>query len=327
MLLGVLVSAQARINNASMEPDTRIFTKEGEDTIVNFPSSYLDYYPKINVIFPEGYDNPDARFCSVYIINGEEMPRSALYDILGRKDAGRCVYVNVRLNASSSSEELLGFLTRDLLPYVEVNYKTGNRSSDRIILAAEGYGVSLISALAPLSEYFGNFALSFYTNTAMPEISDSVRNDVSLWLVGTSGNMLRLQNKLEEKGLKFFDNFAYLTVDTSPGEKPSLKNIFNLSYFLDKEEFLPLKGKGILSVKSASSSSEESFGFKVEIKGRKGFKAEYIPSVLKIAPPFLSWDASKGLMSVIYGAQPGKVKITGMAGDAASFDASFKITK
>ncbi len=327
MLLAVFVSAQTRIVPASMEGDMRIFNKEGEDVIVYFPSQYLKYEPKINIVFPKDYDKAERRFCSVYVINKEEMPREAVYKELGEDAAERCLYVNVRFNAIPSSAELEGFLSRELLPYIEVNYKTENQEEYRILLAGEGYSASVLNALPGLGNYFGNFALSFYVNTAMPVDLEGISKNISVWSLGSKGNMIRLQSLLEKNGLKFFDNFAYLTVDNSGSKAPSLGEIFNLGYFLDKGKIVPLKAKGVFGVKSAGATSEERFGFKLEIKGKRSFKAEYIPSSLKIAPPFLSWDFEKGLMNVIYGAQAGKVKVTGMAGDAVSFDASFKISK
>lgn len=327
MFLAVIVSAQVRIVPVSTEGDMRIFNKEGEDVIVYFPSEYLKYEPKINVVFPKDYDTAETRFCSVYVINKEELPREALYKEFGNSAAERCLYINVRFNAIPSSAELEGFLTRELLPYIEVNYKAENQEEYRILLTGEGYSASVLNALPGLGNYFGNFALSFYVNTAMPGNLEGINKNISLWALGSKGNMIRLQSVLEGNGLKFFDNFAYLTVDNSGNKEPSFKDIFNLGYFLDKAKILPLKAKGVFGVKSASATSEERFGFKLEVKGKKNFKAEYIPSSLKIAPPFLSWDFDKGLMNVIFGAQPGKVKVTGMAGDAVSFDASFKISK
>ena len=327
MLTAVLASAQVRIAPASEEGDMRIFNKEGEDVIVYFPSEFLKYEPKINVVFPKGYDKAEERFCSVYVANKEEMPRETLYKEFGSAAAERCVYVNIRFNSIPSSSELEGFLTRELLPYIEVNYRVENQEEYKILLAGEGYSASVLNALPGLSNYFANFALSFYVNTAMPDNLDGINNKISLWALGSKGNMIRLQGALEKNGLDFFDNFAYLTVDNSGNKAPSFKEIFNLGYFLDKSEILPLKAKGVFGVKSASATSEERFGFKLDVKGKKDFKAEYIPSSLKIAPPFLSWDFEKGLMNVIYGALPGKVKVTGMAGNAGSFDASFKISK
>lgn len=327
MVLAVLASAQIRITPASMQQDMRIFNKEGEDTIVFFPSEYLGYAPKINVVFPEGYNADGARFCSVYVINKDELPKDALYTSFPKEYAGKCLFVNIRFNNIPSAKALEGFMSRELLPYMEINYKVESSSEAKIILAGEGYSAPVINALSDLSGYIGGFALSFYVNTAMPGGFEGVSKSARVWALGSKGNMARLQNSLEDAGLKFFDNFGYKIVETASSNPPDLKDILNLTYLLEKDSLKPLKAKGVFSVKSASSVSEERFNFWLDVTGKKGLKLNYIPSSLKIAPPFLSWDYDTASFGVIYGAQPGKVKISGFAGDVLPFEVPFKITK
>lgn len=327
MVLAVLASAQIRITPASMQQDMRIFSKEGEDTIVFFPSEYLGYAPKINVVFPDGYEADEARFCSVYVINKEELPRAALYSSFPKEYAGKCIFVNIRFNNIPSAKALDGFLGRELLPYMEVNYKIDASENAKIILAGEGYSAPVINALPSLSGYISGFALSFYVNTAMPAGFEGASKSARVWAVGSMGNMARLQSALEAAGLKFFDNFGYKIVDNAGVNPPDLKDILNLTYLLEKDSLKPLKAKGAFSAKSASAVSEERFNFWLDITGKKGLKLNYIPASLKIAPPFLSWDYDTASFGVIYGAQPGKVKISGFAGDVLPFGVSFKITK
>lgn len=327
MIFAVFASAQVRITPVSMQQDMRIFSKEGEDTIVFFPSDYLGYAPKINVVFPEGYDARQTRFCSVYVINKEELPKEALYASFPKEYAGKCLFVNVRFNNIPSAKALEGFLGRELLPYMETNYKIDASASAKVLLAGEGYSAPVINVLGGLSGYINNFALSFYVNTAMPGLFEGADKDVKVWAVGSLGNMARLQSSLEKSGFKFFDNFGYQIVENSGANPPALRDILNLHYLLEKDSLKPLKAKGVFSAKSASSVSEERFNFWLEASGKKGLKLNYIPASLKIAPPFLSWDYDTASFGVIYGAQPGKVKISGFAGDVLPFEASFKITK
>ena len=58
-----------------------------------------------------------------------------------------------------------------------------------------------------------------------------------------------------------------------------------------------------------SVGQEESADFWAQVKTKAGI-INYVPRDLKFSPPFLSWDYTAARLSAIYGAAPGKVKIS-----------------
>ena len=139
--------------------------------------------------------------------------------------------------------------------------------------------------------------------------------------------MLRLQDLLEKSGLKFFNNFAYRIIKSENSKSVKFEKYTNLAYLLNKEECTLVKVTALFAPKSASATSEAEINFQVNLKNKNSCEIDYIPSSVKIAPPFLSWDSSKSALKVIYGAEPGKVKISGMVGEILPFSGTFKITK
>lgn len=329
MFLAGFVSAQVRIVPVSLKQseEMQIFSKEGEDTIIFFPSAYLNHKPKINVTLPDNYENSENRFCSVYILNKEELSKAGISSAFGKKYAGKCVYINIRFNSLPSSEALEGFLSRELLPYISVNYKVEDDSAFKTLMAGEGVSSSAISVMPALNAYFKNFSFLFYASTSMPGELKGLGNNISIWAAGTKGNMLRLQDLLEKSGLKFFNNFAYRIIKSENSKSVKFEKYTNLAYLLNKEECTPVKVTAVFAPKSASATSEAEINFQVNLKNKNSCEIDYIPSYVKIAPPFLSWDSSKSALKVIYGAEPGKVKISGMVGEILPFSGTFKITK
>ena len=306
----------------------RIFQKEGEDSIVNFPSDYLPYKPKINVVLPKDYEKADGRFCSVYTFGQGEMPKAGVEAFFPKEYSGRCIFVNVRLNGSLEKDKLEGFISKELLPYIETNYKTQESASFKTLMAGETYSYAVLNSLPVLSGYFGKFALMFYKSTSFPQKLEGVSDKISFYAAATLGNALRLEALLENSGLNFPDNFVFNIIDGQSVNPPALSGVFNFGYIFDAKTCKCEKVKAVFSAEEASSVSEEPVNFWLAVKGKKGCgDINYIPQSLKIAPPFLSWDYDKAAFTVIYGASKGKVKLSGRAGKTLPFTATFKITK
>lgn len=311
-----------------LREDMQIFPHEGEDVILYFPSVYLPYKTKINVVFPKDYDTKNGRFCSVYTLGSGEMPKNAVKEFFPQEYADKCVFVNIRLNNIPSGDILEKFLSKELLPYIETNYKIEEASSFKTLMSGEKYSSAVLEVMPALSNYFGNFAGLFYHSTAVPEDLAGISPEVSVFEAGSVENIARLQALFEQSGLKFYKNFAFKILNTESSKLPDLKTVFDFDYIFNKNLCKPVKAKAVFSADRASSTSEEPVSFWLTVKSKKNCgELNYIPSNFKTAPPFLSWDYDDVSFKVIYGAQPGKVKISGFIGELLPFDATFKITK
>ena len=327
--VSVFAAAQSvRIVPVTQQDGMRIFPKEGEESIVNFPSEYLPYKPKINIVLPKDYEQAEGRFCSVYTLGQGEMPKAGVETVFPKQYTQRCIFVNVRLSGSLEKDKLEGFISKELLPYIETNYKAQENPSFKTLMAGETYSSAVLNSLPVLSGYFGKFALMFYKSTSFPQILEGISDKISFYAAATLGNAGRLETMLENSGLNFPDNFAFNIIDGQSVNPPALSGVFNFGYIFDGQTCKYEKVKAVFSAEEASSVSEEPVNFWLALKGKKGCgDINYIPQTLKIAPPFLSWDYSKAAFTVIYGANKGKVKLSGRAGKVLPFTATFKITK
>ena len=312
----------------SLQEDMRIFPHGGEDVIVYFPSEYLPYKTKINVVLPKDYETQNGRFCSVYTLGSGEMPKTAVNEFFPQEYANKCVFVNVRLNNVVQSNLLEQFLSKELLPYIETNYKIEDTPSFKTLIAGEKYSSAVLDVLPALSNYFGSFAALFYHSTAMPDELSGVSPKISFFAAGSAGNIARIEALFEKNGLKFYKNFAFKVIKNESSNPPKLNTVLNFTYIFDKEVCKPLKAKGVFSRGSASSTCEEPIDFWLEVKSKKNCgEINYIPQKFKISPPFLSWDYEDASFKIIYGAQSGKVKLSGMIDDILPFNVAFKINK
>jgi len=305
--IAVLAAASVFAQHTTANESMRIFVKEGEEVLTRFPSKYLDNDARINVILPEGYAQAQGPFPAVYLLGNESLDKAGAQKIFGRSGfLAKAVLVVVKITGGGN---IADFTTRELVPYIDLNYKTDNLPQNRVITAEGQMAVKVLQMLAANNGYFYNAALLLQDNTAMPAFRDNFSSNLKVFAAGSVGNIARLQFQLEEKGLKFPVNFA--TVIFEPQNDDRQWSKLNFNYLLGGADKTPSKIKVYKSAGKISQKDEGPVRMWLEVKTKGGDIFNYIPRDLKFSPPFLEWDASSADLAVIYGATPGTVKISG----------------
>jgi hypothetical protein len=288
----------------------RIFVKDGEEVITRFPSKHLKGNIKINVILPDGYEQNNGRYDAVYIISKESFDKNRAKNLFSNSRAfSNLIFISININGIDYSGRLYPFLTEEILPFIDLNYKTKTDAQSRIIAASEGVAAEALGFFADENGYFLKLALLFQGATPMPQFHVNPSGGVSIFAAGTFGNMARIQTMLEEKGLKFIENFAYKILESN--DEQILWQEINFDFLLSG-----IKDRKAVSLKFYTSSDSlsierlDTVDMRLDIKTSGGYRINYIPKNLKIAPPFLNWEADKGELNIIPGATPSKVKIS-----------------
>jgi hypothetical protein len=291
-----------------LKEDMRVFVKNGEEVITRFPSQYLENRARFSVFLPEGYTDAQGRFPSFYILEREGSPQYERADFAANPAMAGAVVIVVSI---SGGGDAAAFLTRELLPYIDLNYKTDDTAQARTLLGADDMGLKIVEILA--SGGGASFKKAFaalYSVTAMPQLGDGFAPDVKITAAGTLGNMARLQQLLEGKNLKFAQNFTIAGAPCPPVEKCEIKPWAAYDYGWLNAPVAAVAGIAPrLSAGKISPDGSALLWLDVRFKG--GFAASYIPQVLKFSPPFLAWDPAAAELSVIPGATTGKVRISG----------------
>jgi len=307
--------------------DMRIFVKDGEEAITAFPARALKSEAKITVIFPEGYQDNLKKYPALYIISGVNMDKEQLANILPKEKQNMLV-ITIRLSAGAKTEGLEKFLYEEILPYFETNYRIDDLPANRAVAAGGDIAANILASIETLSNYFGNFALLFDNSAALPQLS-SLKKDIFVWASGNIDSLTRLQKAFEDGGLSCPQNFAYVfnstlsapqTKESAQKQTPARQNgdydyssfwaWINFDLLFNKNARAFKQANAFTAAKEISLSKNKPFSYWLNIMLADGYIINYVPRELKFAPPYLSWDFENALISVISGAEKGKVKIT-----------------
>lgn len=310
----------------TINDDMRIFIKDGQEAITRFPSAYLKEDFKINIIFPKDYDTTKERYPAVYLISDKNLEKAYIDTAFyGRKSQNpKAVFITIDIDADFNTQALAKFITLELFPYFETNYRILNTPEDRVLAASGEKALEIFEILSLKSGYFKNVALILTDTTAMPAV-EGAPSDISVWAAGSLSNMARLQTLLEKSGLSYLNNFAYRIINTKT-DKP-VWNEINLLYLLNKGSRGFVEAKSYLGVQKLSEADAKPVTLWLNIKTKGKYLVDYIPQTVKMSPPFFMWDPSSAQLNLIPGAEAGNVKLSGQLPFGGDFETSVKIVK
>jgi len=319
--------AQSASVHTTVKDDMRIFVKDGEEVLTSFPSKYLKTDVKIGVVFPKGYAKSIVSYPAVYIV-GENLvsKKQAEEDFYSRKaDNPDAVIISIISPLRQPSVKELGeFLTLEVLPYFELNYKISANPKDRVVALSGPLAIKGLEMLALKGDYFKNAAFILFDTTPLPKLEVPLQDDVTIWAAGSRSNMIRLQAMLESGGFNFPTRFAYKFASESKN-----KNVWsevNLNYLLNPSSRKVKKAQVYTSLKEIPLSVMPSFDLWLNV-GLKGYDVNYVPAEIKTAPPFFNWDFASASLTPIYGAEEGPVTVFGTLPTGKPFTGNLKIIK
>ena len=312
-------SAQQLLNQIGRAPvktvkpkgEMRIFVKDGEDVITNFPSDNLNTSPKIHIVLPTVKEQ--NRYPSIFIVSAEEIDKAKIQE---RYPAfyGKYYFVTIRLEEG----DFAAFLTKDLLPYIEVNYPISEDAAGRTLIAKNSFALNYLANLKILSAHVKNAALGFDYSSPLPGIEAA--KGLNLWAVGPVDNMAALHAVLAKQNLVYLQDFAYNIT------KDGAANYDNLDFLFNKEGRKITKITPYQQFKTLDLGRDYTSLFWLNLKAKSGYNLAYVPQDFRIAPPLLNWDREQAAFSIIPGAVEGKIKAYGKTEFGKKFSAKFKLT-
>lgn len=298
------------VKTAQPKKEMRIFVKDGEEVITNFATSYLTVAPKIHIVFAQ--QTNQERKPTVYIIADEEIDKAKIKEKL---PAYFDKYFFVTVKVEDTQANFTPFLTRELLPYVEVNYPVSAKPQERTLIAKNTFALNYLANLPELFEYLQNAILGFDYSSSLPEIK--APKGLNLWACGPLENMAALHKSLAANDLVYLQDFAYSITKKGQVVEPA-----NLDFLFNKEGRKITKTNIVQLLDTLDLSKDFAAPFWLNLTAKGGYKLSYVPQSVRISPPFLSWDKEQGLFTIIPGATAGKVRVDG----TTEFDKKFKAT-
>ena len=313
LLIGLLA-----VNAWAGEP--LMLVKPGREIFVNFPSAILPD-KAITVFLPEESVPLHQKYPVVYLLGVWPKDAPAAEAVL--KQASRkaiLVGLNVEESDLADPAKMVSFFSQELVPYIDSNYPTLDEPSFRVIGARGAAAVRVLGGLLARKQLFGR---ALIVNSGADTVSFAAADKkLRVLAAGSRAQMAALWKTLQ--GIKF----AYgkqVALRIMPDA--SLFDVLNLDYlFAPEEELAVAEVGGNLSAKKLFIASTEKTEFSTWVKLRNAMRFDYIALDLRIAPPYLRWDAAAGVLQPIAGAGAGKVKIS-VAVDKAVFSTKLKLKK
>ena len=317
--LFVLLSLLSCFTFVSAQEDSAIFIHPGRETFVYFPSKSLKNAHTVTFFLPEKAV-PLSRSYPVIVALGIVPKQAAEVAAFQTKYPSIVVGINfVESDYETKADDIVQFLSHEILPYVDTNYLTQTGPENRI-LAGYGKGAAKIALrVAQNPQLFGALAL-FSPGDVWQEVKQplAVRTLVSASQaeLALAQEVLHAQGKIfgPDFALRYFSGSAWLNgIDAAylfaPAAEVTLKK---LSAAVSKKD-LPLDGTQHAALRVWAVLADNSV-------------FNYIPLNLRVSPPYLNWTPTTGLLEVIPGAQKGTVRVRNLV-DNPGFQLKIKLKK
>lgn len=192
--------------------NTSIFAQEAIEKIcigekIKFRSEILNQVREISIKLPENYEDQDLSFPVHYVLDGEiifnsyssitelkaqneEIPAAL---IIGIANIDRRFDLNPRANGG----KFLDFITKELIPYIDKQYRTNN---DRVLTGYSMAGNYVIYALLNSQESFNMYLagspyrLDMYTNVDIDNLMQNLKSTKTLYTsIGSTDRVKQVQ--------------------------------------------------------------------------------------------------------------------------------------
>jgi predicted alpha/beta superfamily hydrolase len=341
-------------------PELTRTIKGNMETYTDFYSPSLGGTRTVHVLLPEGYNSSDQSYPTLYMLDGQNLfsPKSSPYGkcwhvpeilstlyatgkmkkvVLVAIDAGAermkdyTPFIGIdRDGAGGGAEAYSKFLSRDLVLFMETNYRLLRGPENRAIA---GSSLGGIMALYLMSKHPDMFSMAIAMSPAIgwnPQgVSDMIKNakfskDARIWMDtgmlegdyadGVMSEPLmfaRLETQMLSSGLVYGKNLlAYMDADGIHDEGAWGRRLpMPLRWMFGKEDMAvrSIDAQTSASALGITKPSPSTLIFRGRIKFKGGIEADYIPPQAKAAPPYLTWDGAFLLAS---GAEPVSVKLS-----------------
>ncbi len=292
----------------------------GRETFLHFPSSVLGNQYTLTVFLPEEKVPLSKRYPVVYVLGaGPQQAQQAQAFVRG--NGVLAVGINFTEKDYQNRAKIVEFISRELIPYIDTNYLTFAEPSQRFI-AAQGTEAALTAMeLFAKPHLFGGLAVASagdaLARLALPQAPFRV------FVSGTQQELALAQERLQWLGAAYGEGFA---LAYAPDGQDLFAGVDYAYLSAPKAEVALRRLKAVSDKKALLLDSDETARLEVQARLANGRTYAYVPVSLRMSPPYLQWNAARGELRPLAGAEPGKVKITENV-DKKTFSVKIKLKK
>ncbi len=303
----------------AQKADSRIFTHPGRETFVYFPSQELGATNTVTFFLPET-SVPLTQSYPVIVALGV-VPKQAR-EVAAFQQKTPAIVVGVNFEEQDyvpRATQIERFLTRELLPYVDTNYLTKTGPENRL-LAVQGKSAARIALrVAQNPNLFG--ALALFSPGDVWENSDAPH--VRTLVVGTQAELALAQKFLEQHGKTYGPDFA---LRYNAPDAVWFDGIDASYLWADKAQTQIKYARADVSASKISLAHPQEVFLRVWVVLANNSLFHYVPSRLRMSPPYLMWEPLRGALQVLPGSRPATVRVRNVV-DKPEFSVKIRLKK
>ena len=283
--------------------ESRLIINPGRETFVHFPSEIMGAKYTLTVFLPEEFVPLSKRYPVVYLF-GPGPKQAAAGHALAAKEQVLAVAINFEEEDYKDTDKIVRFLSRELVPYIDTNYLT-LASPNRRVLSVQGEQAARVAKeLFYQPNLFGALALFSPGEEAAnwKDLPPAAR----VFAAGNQSELAHIQSSLEKLNKTYGRDFALLY----GGAEKEWFSALPIRYLLASPDKASLKRLKV-SVPAVQLVPGVSVPLRVKALLKGGFGFDYVPSAVRMSPPYLEWNADTGTLKILPGAEAGSVKIQG----------------
>lgn len=300
--------------------DSRLFIQPGRETFINFPSEIIGSAKTLNIFLPEEAAVSEKSYPVVYLLAAGSSASKAARAFNARSEQ-KVIFVGLNFTADElqDADKIRRFFSRELIPYITVNYRTVDRPSSRVIVG-RGESAGLALSMLAMPEFISNAML--VSPSGLPSGLGFLPPASRVYARGARSELAALQQVLASAGLVYGKNYAYRF-----GFVASVFDNIDLKYLLaPQSDVVVNKLKGSLSGSSLVLGENGIISFTGSAVLKNGQKLDFAPVSFQISPMYLDWAPALGTLRALNGAEPGVVRIS-VSVDKAKYSGEIKLKK
>ncbi|MGN0017291.1 MAG: alpha/beta hydrolase-fold protein [Candidatus Avelusimicrobium sp.] len=292
----------------------------GRETFVHFPSAVLGNKHTLTVFLPETFVPLKGRYPLIVLMGAgpKQADEAAAYM---ERNKAIVAAVNFEEADYAKREKIVRFVSRELLPYLETNYPVLPGAENRVIASRGTGGAVTAAALLQVPGVFGGAAFispgDAWEKTTLPT------TPFRAFVTGSQAELALAQQTLEKAGLAYGPGFVMEYASSSAPWFGALRTDY---LFAPAADLAVTRFKADVSGNELKLESADTVSLRVLARLKNGLTVDYVPSSLRISPMFLEWNAARGTLRALAGADAGTVKISPVV-DKPSFSVKIKLKK
>lgn len=320
--LFLLLSLFCAVNGfAAPETESRMFVASGRETFFNFPSDILGSVYALSVYLPEDAVPLRGRYPVVYFVGLDREAKEA-YGRFAQEN--KVLLVGIGLTEKELEQKTVqtgAFITQELIPYIDTNYSTF-ASPDKRLVAAQGKMAGR-AALEVFNQGHSVHNLALQDTQGVVENIRLPESKTRILVRGTQGELANAAQLLSAQQVPYGSGFFLQesTVENTP------LSVLPLTYFFAPQaDVLLEKVTARVGVKTLPLAPGTSVSLRLDTQLKNGLTGVFVPPSVRVSPPFLNWNSTLGSLSVINGAESGRVNISGSV-DSVEFSTQIMLKK